>query len=107
MGLIIGKLAIAANLRDLFIIITQVEGRGYGWAITHGESRRYRELLNTDPDKSNFEEARNELRETLEFCCRGAEGEEIPTKDAAFIARIIAVLHDSARSVETRLLSDE
>lgn len=98
------KFAIAANLSDLFIMITQAEGRGFGWAITHGESRHYRELLTAQPDKASFEDALKELREILELCCRGAEGEEVPTEDASMIERIVASLHDSARSVETRRL---
>ncbi len=103
----ITKFAIAANLRDLFIMITQVEGRGFGWAITHGESQRYRPLLTAEPNKANFEGALKELREILEFCCRGTEGGEVPAEDAALITRIVAALHDSARSVETRLLINE
>jgi hypothetical protein len=100
-------LTIAANLRDLFIMITQVEGRGYGWAITHGESRSYRELLIAEPDKASFEEALNELREILELCCRGTEGEDAPTEDVSMIGRIIASLQGSSRNVETRLLVAE
>jgi hypothetical protein len=101
------KITIAAGLRDLYITITHIDGKGYGWIIMHGASNMYRVLLTAAPKMAAFEVALKNLRETLESCCRPADSEEIPVEDMAVIEIIIASLHDSSRSVETRLLINE
>lgn len=101
------KITIASGLRDLYITITHIDGKGYGWIIMHGASNMYRELLTAAPKMATFEVALKNLRENLESCCRSADSEEVSVEDAAVIEIIIASLHDSSRSVETRLLIEE